>query len=228
MIMIMGRWMIWCTIKAWWWGVVMWLWVSHGNLAYVSEVMSTAHDSTAYHQPVDHCTMYHLLWLCHRDKQVKNWPVSLSTIPETSKVGTNDLTKGTANPDEDTMMHNESTHPLIPAVSMRTKNSATVCNMELRMKREGHGINLRLRSGVKEQSLGLDWRLPRHYVSRQWMKEMRSHQRSSSDNPSKSVTSSALVMDFTLVPAAVLQASKTGDEGEDNGNSPLLHLIYMP
>jgi hypothetical protein len=60
------------------------------------------------------------------------------------------------------------------------------------------------------------------------MKGMGSHQRSSSENPSKSVISSALVVDFTLVPAAVLQASETGDEGEDNGNSHLLHLIYMP
>jgi hypothetical protein len=60
------------------------------------------------------------------------------------------------------------------------------------------------------------------------MNGMRSHQRSSSENPSKSVISSALVVDFTLVPAAVLQASKTGDEGEDNGNLHLLHLIYMP
>jgi hypothetical protein len=60
------------------------------------------------------------------------------------------------------------------------------------------------------------------------MKGMRSHQRSSPENPSKSVISSVILGDFTLVPAAVLQASETGDEGEDNGNLHLLHLIYMP
>jgi hypothetical protein len=41
---------------------------------------------------------------------------------------------------------------LFPIVSMRMKNSATVCDMELRMKREGHGVNPRLRFGVKEGS----------------------------------------------------------------------------
>jgi hypothetical protein len=58
------------------------------------------------------------------------------------------------------------------------------------------------------------------------MKGMRSHQRSSSENPSKSVISSALVVDFTLIPAAILQASKTGDEGEDKSKfgSPALNI----
>jgi hypothetical protein len=43
------------------------------------------------------------------------------------------------------------------AVSMRTKkNSATVHEMEMRMKRECHGVNPRLRFGVKEGSLDRD------------------------------------------------------------------------
>jgi hypothetical protein len=43
------------------------------------------------------------------------------------------------------------------AVSVRMKkNSATVHDMELRTKREDHGVNLRLRFGVKEGSLDRD------------------------------------------------------------------------
>jgi hypothetical protein len=43
------------------------------------------------------------------------------------------------------------------SVSVRTnENSATVWEMEMRMKREGHGVNPRLRFGVKEGSSDRD------------------------------------------------------------------------
>jgi hypothetical protein len=45
----------------------------------------------------------------------------------------------------------------VGSVSVRTKeNSATVHNMESRMKREGHGVNMRLRFRVKEGSSDRD------------------------------------------------------------------------
>jgi hypothetical protein len=58
--------------------------------------------------------------------------------------------------------------------------------------------------------------------------KMLSHQRSSSEKPSKSVIGGALVVDFTLVPTAVSQDFKTEGRGKDNENSLILHLIYMP
>jgi hypothetical protein len=60
------------------------------------------------------------------------------------------------------------------------------------------------------------------------MKGIISHPRSSSESPSKSVISSGVVVDFTLIPAAVLQASKLEMGGKTNGNSHCLHLIHMP
>jgi hypothetical protein len=36
------------------------------------------------------------------------------------------------------------------------------------------------------------------------------------------------IVEFTLTPAAAFQNFKTEGEGKDNGNSHLLHLIYMP
>jgi hypothetical protein len=121
---------------------------------------------------------------------------------------------------------------LVAIVSVRTKqNSATVCDMESRMKREGHGVNLRLRFRVKEGSSDRDNVLSKQGCSNRekweyWVQE--SHWWFSSWEPIQSVKVKGCIVEFTLTPAAAFQDFKTEGEGKDNENSHLLHLRYMP
>jgi hypothetical protein len=79
------------------------------------------------------CSLEHYLEItCRLDEPVDNYTDPFSAAPIT-------------------------TYQFLAIVSVRMKeNSATVHDMEVRTKREGHGVNPRLRFGVKEGSSGRD------------------------------------------------------------------------